>query len=998
MSQLGLGSAIAAAQKSASVLAGNMSAALSNGEKGFNFIVSTNITGYGSGTSQFGGSTTKFVQKISTQGDIEATQTQTHMAIQGGGFFCIGDNLYTRLGDFEVDGQGFLTNSSGYTLKAWKLDDYGRKPGEVGNSDIRSAADLNALDKVNINGILSKPKATSSISIDARLNSGASVIKGAGQTFAFSSTDPYNAGNGNDDLIIPSGSRISIGDYFTVQIGASTTTYSYGGIGSTFDIGQVPAFSASSSSSVFQSLSAGSTYTAGGAAVSNDQIRIVVGSGAPIDLIFTPSAPRPEVGEFNSLSSLKDAINSSSLLKARLVNNTLFIAPRDGASSISFSNIGSGGTDFKSVLGFTDIQAYTGAGSQFTTINQLKSLLQEQPNILAVSTSQGAGVDISSKDPLQGIKFTSSAERENAIDYIYATQTDTSITTGALSSTSLRIKAPLSGLIIGDYVRISGLTGTAVFNGVASAIPDGIYPVLSVDSGGFTIPVHQAVSTGGVGVQVSEALGAGATWQKTPAASVSSISFVAGDLIERAAIANAATTATVTITRNAHGFANGDAININGIGLQNNIAVPNGIYSVANVTANTFEITVPQIANVGATAPVAAGALISGYAVKVGTTTTDHTVESTPVVSATGAFVTVQMPNNSFNEGDYISIAGNALYSPTDGNRYRVVSSTLTSFTFDVGSSADATGLVGSLTAGALPAGNYIDHFDKLDDDIGFDQASDDVLLESVYNPSDGSGANLVTGTFDGQWDQPLTIYDSLGNPYAFNMSFAKISHLRWAVQIHSVKNPITGQYPVDAGADGIVASGSITFNGSGTIDTIDSIGTFALNWINGSDPTTVTLNLGDTSSGGSSGIFSKGGVKHVHGSNQLLSISQDGYQPGKFSYLSVDAETGTINANYDNGASQSIYTIPLCYVTSPNTMRAVGRGVFTTTYESGNALLKSIGDDGVGQVITLALEKSNIENTEEMINLVSITAYAAYLSAAQQQLTQMTRDFSNRI
>ncbi|MDX1916421.1 MAG: flagellar hook-basal body complex protein [Rickettsiaceae bacterium] len=998
MSQTGLGSAISAAQKTASVIAGNMSAAMSNGEKGFDFAVSTSITGYGAGGTQFGGSNTKYTQRITVQGDIQASNITTNMAIQGDGFFYVGDGAYTRLGDFEVDGKGFLSNSAGYTLRGWKLDDAGRKPGEAGNSDTRSSGDLSSLDKVNINGLLSKPKATTSISIDARLNSGASVITGAGQTFSFSTSDTYNAGNGNSDLIIPSGSGISIGDYFTVTVGSATKEYIYGGITSTFDLSVVSAFNASSSSAIFESSSAGSTYSAGGPAVTNDQLRIIVGSNTPIDLAFVPSGPRAESGEFNSLATLVDAINSSPLLKARRVNNQLFIAPKDGSSSVTFSNLGSGGTDFKAALGLSDITAYSGSNTQFNTLGQLKTALQSNTNLLAITPNSGSGIQITTKDPLEGIKFKSYAQRSNAIKYIYATQSDPTTAAGALISTSIGIKAPLSGLAVGDYVKISNLQGSAVFNGVANTLPTGLYRVLTVDDGGFTVAADQAVETGGAGDQVSEAVSAGATWQKMPAAAISSVSFTSSESIARGAYAMGATSYTVTFTKTAHGFASGDAISINGVGLQNGIAVPNGIYEVTTINANNFSISVPQIAASGASGAIGAGAMSAGTATKVGTTATDHTIEVAPVASSSGALVTFQMPNNVFHEGDYIAMSGTSIYTPTDGNRYKVVASTTSSFTFEVDSTADATGLVAAMTSAALPAGAYIDFFGKLDSEIGFDQAQDNVLMPAVYDAADGSGSNLVTGTFDGKWDVPLTIYDELGDPFAFTLSFAKISDVSWAAQVHAVVNPTTGKYPVVTGDDGIVASGSVTFNGNGTINTIDGIGSFVLNWDNGSNETTVTLNLGSSGSSGSSSLFSSGGLKHVHGSNQVLSLNQDGYQPGKFSYLSVDSETGTISANYDNGSSQSIYIVPLCHIRSPNTMTALGSATFTTSYESGPAILKTIGDDGVGRIVSLALEKSNVDNTEEMVKLITITAQSAYLSAAQQQLTNMSKDFSSRI
>lgn len=70
------------------------------------------------------------------QGDIQPSDVDTHIAINGDGYFVIeqqagvsdgqpifsGVDLYTRRGDFELDRNGFLVNGSGYFLKGLALD------------------------------------------------------------------------------------------------------------------------------------------------------------------------------------------------------------------------------------------------------------------------------------------------------------------------------------------------------------------------------------------------------------------------------------------------------------------------------------------------------------------------------------------------------------------------------------------------------------------------------------------------------------------------------------------------------------------------------------------------------------------------------------------------------------------------------------------------------------------------------------------------------------
>ncbi|WP_417309581.1 flagellar hook protein FlgE [Devosia sp.] len=70
------------------------------------------------------------------QGDVQGSSTETHMAINGDGFFVVepssgqsdgdtvfsGANYYSRRGDFELDKNGYLVNGSGYYLKGLPID------------------------------------------------------------------------------------------------------------------------------------------------------------------------------------------------------------------------------------------------------------------------------------------------------------------------------------------------------------------------------------------------------------------------------------------------------------------------------------------------------------------------------------------------------------------------------------------------------------------------------------------------------------------------------------------------------------------------------------------------------------------------------------------------------------------------------------------------------------------------------------------------------------
>lgn len=91
----------------------------------------------GSALRQVAGSVTSFSRSTNTvQGDMIPSSIETHMAINGDGYFTVGKstgssdgmpvfggtNMYTRRGDFEIDKDGYLVNGAGYYLMTLPVD------------------------------------------------------------------------------------------------------------------------------------------------------------------------------------------------------------------------------------------------------------------------------------------------------------------------------------------------------------------------------------------------------------------------------------------------------------------------------------------------------------------------------------------------------------------------------------------------------------------------------------------------------------------------------------------------------------------------------------------------------------------------------------------------------------------------------------------------------------------------------------------------------------
>lgn len=194
------------------------------------------------------GSTRQLVDK---QGLIQATDAPTDVAISGGGFFIVTSStdtgttpLYTRAGSFRQDNLGNLVNAQGYYLRAWPLDREGRLPGEVGNVNTTSSANLDSLSVVNVESGSGVAASTTSIEIGANLKSSETIYPGAGADVDMDIFSPNNYQKPSDSIIVSNdygaatANKIRRGDQITVSTVNSGLSYTflYGGFSVSRDI------------------------------------------------------------------------------------------------------------------------------------------------------------------------------------------------------------------------------------------------------------------------------------------------------------------------------------------------------------------------------------------------------------------------------------------------------------------------------------------------------------------------------------------------------------------------------------------------------------------------------------------------------------------------------------------------------------------------------------------------------------------------------------------
>ncbi len=126
-----------------------------------------------------------------------------------------------------------------------------------------------------------------------------------------------------------------------------------------------------------------------------------------------------------------------------------------------------------------------------------------------------------------------------------------------------------------------------------------------------------------------------------------------------------------------------------------------------------------------------------------------------------------------------------------------------------------------------------------------------------------------------------------------------------------------------------------------------------------------------------------------------VLSVEQDGFTSGRLDGLEIDS-SGTIRANYTNGQNNPLGKIVVANFNNQNGLKQIGNATYVETAVSGTPQVGEAGSEGFGNILSGSLERSNVDITEELVNL--ITAQRNYQASAKaiETTTSLTQTIIN--
>ena len=211
----------------------------------------------------------------------------------------------------------------------------------------------------------------------------------------------------------------------------------------------------------------------------------------------------------------------------------------------------------------------------------------------------------------------------------------------------------------------------------------------------------------------------------------------------------------------------------------------------------------------------------------------------------------------------------------------------------------------------------------------------------ATFSPTNASSYNSSTAT---------TIYDSAGKASTLTNYYVKTGTDAWTV--HSY----VGDQELKVG--GSNAGSPVSFNASGTITAPTEPITYdSFNPITGGVAQTIKLDLAGTTQ--QSSPFS------------VNARTTDGASVGELAGVSVDKQ-GIVSANYSNGQTVALGKVALANFANPTGLRQTGNSYWSSTGISGSAALGAANENGFGSLSAGTLEGSNVDITEELVDLIA--------------------------
>lgn len=203
----------------------------------------------------------------------------------------------------------------------------------------------------------------------------------------------------------------------------------------------------------------------------------------------------------------------------------------------------------------------------------------------------------------------------------------------------------------------------------------------------------------------------------------------------------------------------------------------------------------------------------------------------------------------------------------------------------------------------------------------------------------------------------PVKVYDSRGTEHSLDLTFTRQSSGSFQMTATMDGNPVQSGSPTD-----------FTFDTDGNLTAPTSLSIVPdQTKIDGATLPSIDIKLRETNADGTPGAFN---ITSYSRPSAVASTTQDGYSAGELNTASVDPN-GNIFGSFSNGQSRVLGQYALATFNSSEGLQRLGGNMFTETLASGQANIGSPNSGGRGAVAGGYVEQSNVNITNEFVELI---------------------------
>jgi len=221
----------------------------------------------------------------------------------------------------------------------------------------------------------------------------------------------------------------------------------------------------------------------------------------------------------------------------------------------------------------------------------------------------------------------------------------------------------------------------------------------------------------------------------------------------------------------------------------------------------------------------------------------------------------------------------------------------------------------------------------------------------------DGNGDAVNNDPLNFNSSTTVTVYDSQGGEHSVTAYFVKTAVANtW--DVHYVQQDPANSSLLQESA----TTQTLTFDQNGLLTGVAGAAPSFDFGASVATPQTVTFDYGLGTNDASTQFASSFSVQK---------LSQDGYSAGSLQTVSI-SDSGVITGVFTNGQTRSIGQVALSRFIAPTQLTKMGNNLYAQSSDSGQAIVGTANNSGLGKVLSNSLELSNVDLATEFVKMIS--------------------------